>query len=290
MAPNLRFLAELLHDVYGLPLEPVVGEDGGMIADPRSKCEDLNPSAKVQDVKTVLSPKKDLRGEGTETPLFDNDINSEDTESKVPKERRTKIVEKNMKEGGIVVKASRSKQTSCLDTTDERVGDLQTGQAVVAVDIEDGGASTTIGQVGKTEPFNPNASRDQMSLELHDQKGGVNQDAGNALLEVPQDIPLTATSRSRIRSKVASAGRDMKLKVSSQMRGEENIKDAEILLNPPRNRRHLTNQVRQKLEINLISIADIVLIQHVLSHHRSVRPKIGGKIPVRRKDFQESAR
>ena len=286
MAPNLRFLAELLHNVYGLPLEPVVGEDGGMIADSRSKCEDLNPSVKVQDVKTVSSPKKDLRGEGAETPV------SEDTETKpkVSKERRTKIVEKNMKEGGIVVKASRSKQTSCLDTTDERVGDLQTGQAVVAVDIEDGGASTTIGQVGKTEPFNPNASRDQMSLELHDQKGGVNQDAENALLEVPQDIPLTATSRSRIRSKVASAGRDLKLKVSSQMRGEENIKDAEILLNPPRNRSRPTNQVRQKLEVNLISIADIVLIQHVLSHHRSVRPKVGGKIPVRRKDFQESAR
>ena len=241
MAPNLRFLAELLHNVYGLPLEPVVGEDGGMIADSRSKCEDLNPSVKVQDVKTVSSPKKDLRGEGAETPV------SEDTETKpkVSKERRTKIVEKNMKEGGIVVKASRSKQTSCLYTTDERVGDLQTGQAVVAVDIEDGGASTTIGQVGKTEPFNPNASRDQMSLELHDQKGGVNQDAENALLEVPQDIPLTATSRSRIRSKVASAGRDLKLKVSSQMRGDEDIKDAEILMNPPRNRRRSRNQVGQ---------------------------------------------
>ena len=286
MAPNLRFLAELLHDVYGLPLEPVVGEDGGTVDDSRSKCEDLNPSVKVQDVKTVSSPKKDLRGEGAETPVSENT----ETEPKVAKERRTKIVEKNMNEGGIVVKASRSKQTSCLDTTDEKVGDLQTGQAVVAVDIEDGGASTTIGQVGKTEPFNPNASRDQMSLELHDQKGGVNQDAENALLKVPQDIPLIATSRSRIRSKVASAGRDLKLKVSSQMRGEENIKDAEILLNPPRNRRRPTNQVRQKLEINLISIADIVLIQHVLSHHRSVRPKVGGKIPVRRKDFQESAR
>ena len=110
--------------------------------------------------------------------------------------------------------------------------------------------------------------------------------------EVPKDIPPTATFRPRIRSKVASAGRDLKLKVSCQMRGEENIKDAKILLNPPapRNRRRSTNQVRQKLEINLISIADIVLIQHVLSHHRSVRPKVGGKIPVRRKHFQESAR
>ena len=37
-------------------------------------------------------------------------------------------------EGSIVVEASRSKQMSCLDT---RVGDLQTSQAVVAVDIED---------------------------------------------------------------------------------------------------------------------------------------------------------
>ena len=286
MAPNLRFLAELLHNVYGLPLEPAVGEDGGTVDDSRSKCEDLNPSVKVQDVKTVSSPKKDLRCEGAETPVAEDT----ETEPKVPKERRTKIVEKNMKEGGIDVEASRSNQTSCLDTTDERVGDLQTGQAVVAVYIEDGGASTTIGQVGKTEPFNPNASRDQMSLELHDQKGGVNQDAENALLKVPQDIPLIATSRSRIRSKVASAGRDLKLRVSCQMRGEENIKDADILLNPPRNRRRSTNQVRQKLEINLISIADIVLIQHVLSHHRSVRPKVGGKIPVRRKDFQESAR
>ena len=245
MAPNLRFLAELLHNVYGLPLEPVVGEDDGTVADSRSKCEDLKPSAKVQDVKTVLSPKKDLRGEGTETPVFDNDINFEDTEPKVPKERRTKHAEKNMKEGGIVVKASRSKQTSCLDTTDERVGDLPTGQAVVAVDIEDGGASTTIGQVGKTKPFNPNASRDQTSLELHDQKGGVNQDAENALLKVPQDIPLIATSRSRIRSKVASAGRDLKLKVSCQMRGNDDIKDAEILINPPRNRRRSKNQVGQ---------------------------------------------
>ena len=234
MAPNLRFLAELLHNVYGLPLEPVVGEDGGTVDDSRSKCEDLKPSAKVQDVKTASSPKKDLRCEGAETPV------SEDTETepKVPKELRTKIVEKNMKEGGIVKKASRSKQTSCLDTTDERVGDLQTGQAVVAVDIEDG-------QVGKTEPFNPNASRDQTSLELHDQKGGVNQDAENALLKVPQDIPLIATSRSRIRSKVASAGRDLKLKVSSQMRGNEDIKDAEILMNPPRNRRLSKNQVGQ---------------------------------------------
>ena len=233
MAPNLRFLAELLHNVYGLPLEPVVGEDGGAVADSRSKCEDLKPSAKVQDVKTVSSPKKDLRGEGAETPV------SEDTETepKVPKERRTKIVEKNMKEGGILVKASRSKQTSCLDTTDERVGDLQTGQAVVAVDIEDGGASTTIGQVGETEPFHPNASQDQMSLELNDREGGVK--------EVPQDIPLTATFRHRIRSKVASAGRDLKLKVSSQMRGDEDIKDAEILMNPPRNCRRSRNQVGQ---------------------------------------------
>ena len=61
MAPNLRFLAELLHNVYGLPLEPVVGEDGGAVADSRSKCEDLKPSAKVQDVKTVLSPKQRLQ-------------------------------------------------------------------------------------------------------------------------------------------------------------------------------------------------------------------------------------
>ena len=90
MAPNLRFLAELLHNVYGLPLEPVVGEDGGTVADSRSKCEDLNPSAKVPDVKTVLSPKKDLRGKGTETPVFDNDINFEDTEPKVLQKKRAK--------------------------------------------------------------------------------------------------------------------------------------------------------------------------------------------------------
>ena len=290
MAPNLRFLAELLHNVYGLPLEPVVGEDGGTVDDSPSKCEDLNPSVKVQDVKTVSSPKKVLRGEGT--PVFDNDINFEDTEPKVPKERRTKHAEKNMKEGGIVVEASRPKQTSCLDTTEERVGDLPTGQAVIAVDNEDGGASTTIGQVVETDPVDPNSSHDQISLEVNDQEGGVKEVAENALLEVLQEVPSTAPFSPRIRSKVASAGRDLKLKVSCQMRGEENIKDAKILLNPPapRNRRRSTNQVRQKLEINLISIADIVLIQHVLSHHRSMRPKVGEKIPVRRKDFQESAR
>ena len=87
MAPNLRFLAELLHNVYGLPLEPVVGEDGGAVADSRSKCEDLKPSAKVQDVKTVLSPKKDLRGEGTETPVFDNDNNFEDSRDDINKDK-----------------------------------------------------------------------------------------------------------------------------------------------------------------------------------------------------------
>ena len=239
MAPNLRFLAELLHNVYGLPLEPVVGEDGGAVADSRSKCEDLKPSAKVLDVKTALSPKKDLRGEGTETPVSENDINFEDTEPEAQKEGRTKHVEKNMeKEGSVDVEASRPKQKSCLDTTEERVvGDFPTSQPVVAVDIEDGGASTTIGQVGETEPFHPNASQDQMSLELNDQKGGVK--------EVPQDIPLTATFRHRIRSKVASAGRDLKLKVSSQMRGDEDIKDAEILMNPPRNRRRSRYQVGQ---------------------------------------------
>ena len=239
MAPNLRFLAELLHNVYGLPLEPVVGEDGGAVADSRSKCEDLNPSGKVQDVKTVLSPKKDLRGEGTETPVSDNDTNFEDTESEAQKEGRTKHVEKNMeKEGGVDVEASRPKQKSCLDTTDERVvGDFPTSQPVVAVNIEDGGASRAIGQVGETEPFHPNASQDQMSLELNDREGGVK--------EVPQDIPLTATFRPRIRSKVASAGRDLKLKVSSQMRGDEDIKDTEILMNPPRNRRRSRNQVGQ---------------------------------------------
>ena len=238
MAPNLRFLAELLHNVYGLPLEPVVGEDGGAVADSRSKCEDLNPSAKVQDVKTVLSPKKDLRGEGTETPVSDNDINFEDTEPEAQKEGRTKHVEKNMKGGGNVVEASRPKQKSCLDNTEERlVGDFPTSQAVVAVNLEDGGAARAIGQVGESGPFNPNASQDQMSLELNDREGGVK--------EVPQDIPLTATFRHRIRSKVASAGRDLKLKVSSQMRGDEDIKDAEILMNPPRNRRRSKNQVGQ---------------------------------------------
>ena len=237
MAPNLRFLAELLHNVYGLPLEPVVGEDGGAVADSRSKCEDLNPSAKVQDVKTVSSPKKDLRGEGTEAPVFDNDINSEDTEPKVPKKRRTKHVEKNMMEGGVVVEASRPKQKSCLDTTEERVvGDFPTSQPVV-VDIEDGVTSRAIDQVGETGPFHPNASQDQMSLELNDQEGGVK--------EVPKDNPLTATFRPRMRSKVAAAGRDLKLKVSSQMRGDEDIKDAEILMNHPRNRRRSRNQVGQ---------------------------------------------
>ena len=70
---------------------------------------------------------------------------------------------------------------------------------------------------------------------------------------VPQDIPLTATSRPRIRSKVASAGRDLKLKVSCQMRGDEDIKDAEILMNPPRNRRQSKNLVGQNK--NLISSA-----------------------------------
>ena len=141
MAPNLRFLAELLHNVYGLPLEPVVGEDGGTVADSRSKCEDLNPSAKVQDVKTVLSPKKDLRGEGTETPVSDNDINFEDTEPEAQKEGGTKHVEKNIeKEGSVDVEASRPKQKSWLDTTDERVvGDFPTSQPVVAVNIIDGG-------------------------------------------------------------------------------------------------------------------------------------------------------
>ena len=238
MAPNLRFLAELLHNVYGLPLEPVVGEDGGTVADSRSKCEDLNPSAQVQDVKTVLSPKKDLRGEETETPVSDNDINFEDAEPEAQKEGRTKHVEKNMMEGGVDVEASRPKQTSCLDTTEERVvGDFPTSQPVVAVNIEDGGTSRAIGQVGETEPFHPNAPQDHMLLELNDQEGGVK--------EVPQDIPSTATFRPRIRSKVASAGRDLKLKVSSQMRGDEDIKDAEILMNPPRNRRRSRNQVGQ---------------------------------------------
>ena len=196
----------------------------------------------MQDVKTVSSPKKDLRCEGAETPVAEDT----ETEPKVPKELRTKIVEKNMNEGGIVVKASRSKQTSCLDTTDERVGDLQTGQAVVAVDIEDGGASTTIGQVVETDPVDPNGSHDQISLEVNDQEGGVKEDAENALLEVLQEIPSTAPFSPRIRSKVASAGRDLKLKVSCQMRGDEDIKDAEILMNPPRNRRRPKNQVRQK--------------------------------------------
>ena len=235
MAPNLRFLAELLHNVYGLPLEPVVGEDGGTVDDSRSKCEDLNPSAKVQDVKTVLSPKKDLRGEGTETPVSDNDINFEDTEPKVPKERRTKQAEKNMREGGIVVEASRPKQKSCLDTTDERVvGDFTTSQPVVAVNIKDGGASRAIGHEGETEPFHPNASQGQKSLELNDWE---------EVTEVPQDIPLTATFRPRIGSKVASTGRDLKLKVSSHMRGDEDIKDAEIQMNQPRIRRRSKNQV-----------------------------------------------
>ena len=87
------------------------------------------------------------------------------------------------------------------------------------------------------EPFHPNASQGQMTLELNDQEGGVKV--------VPQDIPLTATSRPRIRSKVASTGRDLKLKVSSQMRGDEDIKDTEILMNPPRNRRLSKNQVGQ---------------------------------------------
>ena len=236
MAPNLRFLAELLHNVYGLPLEPVVGEDGGTVADSRSKCEDLNPSAKVQDVKTVLSPKKDLRGEGTETPVSDNDINFEDTEPEAQKEGGTKHVEKNMeKEGGVDVEAIRPKQKSCLDTTDERVVcDFPTSQPVVAVNIEDGGASRAIGQM--EEPFHPNASQDQKLFELNDRE---------EVTEVPQDIPLTATFRPRIRSKVASAGRDLKLKVSSQMRGDEDIKDTEILMNPPRNRRRSKNQVGQ---------------------------------------------
>ena len=84
-----------------------------------------------------------------------------------------------------------------------------------------------------------------MSLELHDREGRVKQDAENALFEIPQYIPSTATFRPRIRSKVASAGRDLKLKVSSQMRGDEDIKDAEILMNPPRNRRRSRNQVGQ---------------------------------------------
>merc|ERR1719447_1127170 len=63
--------------------------------------------------------------------------------------------------------------------------------------------------------------------------------------EVPKDIPPTATFRPRIRSKVASAGRDLKLKVSCQMRGDEDIKDTEILMNPPRNRRRSKNQVSE---------------------------------------------
>ena len=139
-------------------------------------------------------------------------------------------------EGGVDVESSRPKQKSCLHTTDERVVcDFQTSQPVVAVNIEDGGASRAIGQMG--EPFHQNVSRGQMTLELNDQEGGVKV--------VPQDIPLTATSRPRIRSKVASAGRDLKLKVSCQMRGNEDIKDAEILMNPPRNRRLSKNQVGQ---------------------------------------------
>ena len=141
-------------------------------------------------------------------------------------------------EGGVDVESSRPKQKSCLHTTDERVVcDFQTSQPVVAVNIEDGGASRAVGQVGETQPFNPNASQDPMLLELNDREGGVR--------DVPQDIPLTATFRPRIRSKVASAGRDLKLKVSCQMRGDEDIKDAEILMNPPRNRRLSKNQVGQ---------------------------------------------
>ena len=95
--------------------------------------------------------------------------------------------------------------------------------------------------MGETEPFHPNAPQDHMLLELNDQEGGVKEDADNALLEVPSTAPFSP----RIRSKVASAGRDLKLKVSSQMRGDEDIKDAEILMNPPCNRRRSRNQVGQ---------------------------------------------
>ena len=140
-------------------------------------------------------------------------------------------------EGGVDVESSRPKQKSCLHTTDERVVcDFQTSQPVVAVNIEDGGASRAIGHEGETEPFHPNASQDQKLLELNDRE---------EVTEVPQDIPLTATFRHRIRSRVASARRDLKLKVSCQMRGNDDIKDAEILINPPRNRRRSKNQVGQ---------------------------------------------
>merc|ERR1719447_587796 len=63
--------------------------------------------------------------------------------------------------------------------------------------------------------------------------------------EVPKEVPSTAPFSPRIRSKVASAGRDLKLKVSCQMRGDEDIKDAEILMNPPRNRRRPKNQEKE---------------------------------------------
>ena len=69
-------------------------------------------------------------------------------------------------EGGVDVESSRPKQKSCLHTTDERVVcDFQTSQPVVAVNIEDGGASRAIGQM--EEPFHPNASQGQMTLELN---------------------------------------------------------------------------------------------------------------------------
>ena len=69
-------------------------------------------------------------------------------------------------EGGVDVESSRPKQKSCLHTTDERVVcDFPTSQPVVAVNIEDGGPSRAIGQM--EEPFHPNASHGQMTLELN---------------------------------------------------------------------------------------------------------------------------
>ena len=259
MGPNIRLLAELIHDVYGFPLEPI--EDDVI----SSKGLDIEKTAKN---KVKQREVKTTPGKGKAD--MDNLLPIQHTGAKcsVPKSKEYSLEEDEEvgEEADVVVGKGKSDEEEGgrgAESTGRRTNPISRLKQRSAVNINVEGVQTTESNVmiasevrkereaSKKKVMESGHQDEYARQEMPQTKPGVGAeetgvDAEEVLQSSDQErfegtqgkdddcaksLPIIV-SRTRMRSSATSGEETFKFKVSCQMEGEIEIVDADILLTP----------------------------------------------------------
>ena len=252
MGPRIRFLAELIHDVYGLPLEPIqdaaVTTSKGFDIEKTAKYKVKEPEVKkIPDMDDPLLS-QDCRHVGARFSVLESkdcDLQEEPEEAEVDVEEdvsRGRGAENTGRETNPI---SHLKQQSGVDFNVECVETTESTFVAVEDDCKErettkkGDEATEVSR-NLEDPLEVHPSQEMRftkpgveAKEMAEIMQPSDEERSGSELGGDADCVkshVNVVSRARMRSLVSSGEEDCKLKVSCQMEGEVEIVDADNLL------------------------------------------------------------